>query len=199
MRDRLPDAALTTDVIVGFPGETEEDFAATLEVVERSRFASAFTFQYSPRPGTPAATLPDQVPPDVVRERYGRLVALVDRLAEEQNDALVGRPLQVLLTDSPGRKGRATARASGRARDGRLVHLPLPAGARPGDVVTTTVTAAAPHHLVADGPAHVRRTSGGDAWERARGLAPARPSVVLGLPGVGAPPAAAAGPAGDAA
>ena len=199
VRDRLPDAALTTDVIVGFPGETEEDFAATLEVVERSRFASAFTFQYSPRPGTPAATLSDQVPPDVVRERYGRLVVLVDRLAQEQNDALVGRPLQVLLTDSPGRKGRTTARASGRARDGRLVHLPLPAGARPGDVVTTTVTAAAPHHLVADGPARVRRTSGGDAWERARGLPPARPSVALGLPGVGAPPAAAAGPACEAA
>ena len=189
VRERLPDAALTTDVIVGFPGETEEDFAATLDVVECSRFASAFTFQYSPRAGTPAATMDGQVPPEVVRERYGRLVALVDRLAEEQNDALVGRAVEVLLTDSPGRKGRETSRATGRARDGRLVHLPPPPGARPGDVVGTVVTAAAPHHLVADGRAVVRRTRGGDAWERARGGPPSQPPAVpLGLPGVGAPP-----------
>ena len=84
VREKMPDAAITTDIIVGFPGETEEDFQATLDVVEKARFSSAFTFQYSPRPGTPAATMPDQVPPEVVKERYGRLLALQERISEEE-------------------------------------------------------------------------------------------------------------------
>ncbi|NEA69137.1 radical SAM protein, partial [Streptomyces sp. SID12488] len=79
VRAAIPHAAITTDVIVGFPGETEEDFAETLRVVEASRFSSAFTFQYSPRPGTPAADLPDQLPKAVVQERYERLVELQER------------------------------------------------------------------------------------------------------------------------
>src|SRR5690606_8594147 len=78
VRAAMPDAAITTDIIVGFPGETEEDFQATLDVVRQARFAGAFTFQYSTRPGTPAATMPDQVPKPVVQERYDRLVALVE-------------------------------------------------------------------------------------------------------------------------
>jgi len=82
VRDRLPEAAITTDVIVGFPGETEEDFAATLDVVERARFASAYTFEYSPRPGTPAADRDDQVPPEVVKDRYRRLDELVPERIE---------------------------------------------------------------------------------------------------------------------
>src|SRR3954463_2528495 len=77
VRAAIPEAAITTDVIVGFPGETEEDFAHTLDVVERARFASAYTFQYSKRPGTPAAVLKDQVPREVVQDRYERLVTLV--------------------------------------------------------------------------------------------------------------------------
>ncbi|MCW1958020.1 MAG: tRNA (N6-isopentenyl adenosine(37)-C2)-methylthiotransferase MiaB, partial [Mycobacterium sp.] len=84
VRAAMPHAAITTDIIVGFPGETEEDFAATLEVVRRARFCAAFTFQYSPRPGTPAATMPDQVPPEVVKERYAELAALVDEVAWEE-------------------------------------------------------------------------------------------------------------------
>src|SRR5262249_37453470 len=76
VRAAMPDAAITTDIIVGFPGETEADFQATLEVVGAARFAGAFTFQYSVRPGTPAASMPDQVPKAVVQERYDRLVAL---------------------------------------------------------------------------------------------------------------------------
>ncbi|MCL2849697.1 MAG: tRNA (N6-isopentenyl adenosine(37)-C2)-methylthiotransferase MiaB, partial [Micrococcales bacterium] len=150
----------------------EDDFAATLDVVEAARFASAFTFQYSPRPGTPAANMPDQVPPQVVTERYDRLVAVTERLALAGNRELVGRTVEVLLAQ-PGRKDAATDRLSGRAADNRLVHLALPPGAdrpRPGDLVRATVTHAAPHHLVADsglagGLFEVRRTRAGDAWQ----------------------------------
>jgi tRNA-2-methylthio-N6-dimethylallyladenosine synthase len=193
VRAAIPDAAISTDIIVGFPGETDDDFAATLEVVARARFAQAFTFQYSPRPGTPAATLPDQLPKAVVQERYERLVALQEEISWQQNRALEGRTVEVLVATGEGRKDAVTRRMSGRARDGRLVHFaPGPAAMRPGDVVTVEVTYGAPHHLVADGPllAH-RRTRAGDAHE-----AGTRPGSTtgLGLPGFGAPapvPAAA--------
>ena len=166
VRAALPDAAVTTDLIVGFPGETEADFEATLDVVRQARFAGAFTFLYSQRPGTPAASLPNQVPAEVVQNRYERLVEVVDGIAWDENKKLLGRPVEVLIADNEGRKDAATHRVSGRARDNRLVHIGLPEGvtARPGDVVTTTVTYAAPHHLVADGSAEVTRTAGGDAW-----------------------------------
>jgi len=189
VRAAIPHAAITTDLIVGFPGETEEDFQATLDVVEAARFASAFTFQYSKRPGTPAAELPDQIAKDVVTERYQRLLALQERISLEENQAQVGRTVEVLVATGEGRKDAATARMSGRARDGRLVHFnPGGADIRPGDVVTTTVTAAAPHHLIADGPLHThRRTRAGDA--HAAGLRP-RTGVGLGMPRIGAPPPA---------
>jgi tRNA-2-methylthio-N6-dimethylallyladenosine synthase len=189
VRAAMPDAAITTDLIVGFPGETEADFAATLDVVREARFASAFTFQYSPRPGTPAATMGDQIPKQVVQERYERLAALQEEISWAENATIVGREVELLVATGEGRKDAATHRLSGRARDGRLVHF---AGSseqiRPGDVVTTTVTYAAPHHLVADSPltSH-RRTRAGDAW--AAGIAPRTPGVLLGLPKVGAPPA----------
>jgi tRNA-2-methylthio-N6-dimethylallyladenosine synthase len=179
VRAAMPDAAITTDIIVGFPGETEEDFAETLRVVEASRFSSAFTFQYSPRPGTPAADLPDQLPKAVVQERYERLIALQDRIGLAEAQRQVGRTVEVLLAEGEGRKDGATRRLSGRAADNRLVHLALPDGLpeaeapRPGDLVTVDVTHAAPHHLVADsavqgGSFAVRRTRAGDAWERAQ-------------------------------
>ena len=191
VRAAIPDAAISTDIIVGFPGETDDDFAATLDVVEKARFASAFTFQYSPRPGTPAATLPDQVPKAVVQERYERLVALQEEISWQQNRALEGRTVEVLVATGEGRKDAATRRMSGRARDGRLVHFaPGDAAVRPGDVVTVEVTYGAPHHLVADGPlqAH-RRTRAGDAHEagRARGDRPGGAPTGLGLPGFGTP------------
>src|SRR5688572_22367369 len=85
VRDRIPNAAITTDIIVGFPGETDEDFEQTMRAVEQSRFSSAFTFQYSIREGTPAATMPDQVPKAVVQERYERLIALQERISHEEN------------------------------------------------------------------------------------------------------------------
>lgn len=175
VRERIPDAAITTDIIVGFPGETEEDFRATLEVVEASRFSSAFTFQYSIRPGTPAAQMPDQVPKEVVQERYERLTALQDRIAAEENRRLVGRRVELLVTAEAGRKAERTHRLSGRARDQRLVHFSVPQGAeapRPGDLVTVPVTGAAAFHLVADpaGPGDyaLRRSRAGDAWDRRR-------------------------------
>lgn len=194
VRAAIPHAAITTDLIVGFPGETEEDFQATLDVVAQSRFASAFTFQYSKRPGTPAAELPDQVPKAVVSERYQRLIDLQERISLEENRAIVGRTVEVLVAAGEGRKDATTARMSGRARDGRLVHFnPQRLDIRPGDVVTTTVTGAAPHHLIADSAVQThRRTRAGDA--HAEGRRP-RTGVGLGMPGIGAPtaPATSAG------
>jgi tRNA-2-methylthio-N6-dimethylallyladenosine synthase len=180
VRAVIPDAAITTDIIVGFPGETETDFAQTLDVVEQARFASAFTFQYSIRPGTPAAAMTDQVPPDVVAERYRRLVAVVERTAWEQAKPLVGTTVEVLIVEGEGRKDTATARRSGRAHDNRLVHV-ADCDARPGDVVTAVVSYAAPHHLVADEVIDIRRTRGGDAWA-ARQADPDAASVPLGMP-----------------
>jgi tRNA-2-methylthio-N6-dimethylallyladenosine synthase len=192
VRAAIPDAALSTDIIVGFPGETDEDFAATLEVVARARFAQAFTFQYSPRPGTPAATLPDQLPKAVVQERYERLVALQEEISWQQNRALEGSTVEVLVATGEGRKDAATRRMSGRARDGRLVHFgPGDAAVRPGDVVTVDVTYGAPHHLVADGPVRShRRTRAGDVHEA--GSRPGGAATKLGLPGFGAPEPVAA-------
>ena len=191
VRDAMPGAAITTDVIVGFPGETEADFAATLEVVREARFAGAFTFQYSPRPGTPAASMPDQVPPDVVAERYARLVEVVEASSLAGNRALVGTTVEVLVTEGEGRKDAATHRISGRARDGRLVHAAAGTDVRPGDVVETVVTYGAPHHLVADGPlARHRRTRAGDAWAAGRTPTTAPTTGVgtlLGMPRVRQP------------
>ena len=135
VREKIPHAAISTDIIVGFPGETEEDFQATLDVVEKSRFATAFTFQYSKRPGTPAADLPDQLPKAVVQERFERLTALQDRIAAEENARQLGRRVEVMVTAQSGRKSGETHRLSGRSQDQRLVHFSVPAGAempRPG-------------------------------------------------------------------
>jgi tRNA-2-methylthio-N6-dimethylallyladenosine synthase len=164
VRAQIPDAAITTDIIVGFPGETEEDFAQTLDLVEQARFSAAFTFQYSPRPGTPAAEMADQVPKAVVQARYDRLIEVQERISWEENLRLVGGRIEVLVAEGEGRKDEHTQRRSGRARDGRLVHFSAAQDARPGDCVTVQVEAAAPHHLMGVG-ASVRRTRAGDAWE----------------------------------
>ncbi|WP_026095961.1 tRNA (N6-isopentenyl adenosine(37)-C2)-methylthiotransferase MiaB [Microbacterium sp. B19] len=199
VRDRIPHAAITTDIIVGFPGETDADFEETMRVVEASRFASAFTFQYSIRQGTPAATMEDQVPKAVVQERYERLIALQERISLEENQKQLGRSLEVLVSTGEGKKDVATRRLTGRAEDNRLVHFEVPDGSdlpRPGDVVSVEVTHAAPFYLLADAPAgqplRIRRTRAGDAWDRTQaescgvpapaGEAGAPRAVSLGLP-----------------
>ncbi|RPA20026.1 tRNA (N6-isopentenyl adenosine(37)-C2)-methylthiotransferase MiaB [Gordonia sp. OPL2] len=199
VRAAMPDAAITTDIIVGFPGETEEDFQQTLDVVAQARFSSAFTFQYSPRPGTPAATMTDQVPPEVVGERYRRLIALQEEICLAENRRIVGSEVELLVVADEGRKSAHTGRMTGRARDGRLVHFAATSGEgerldptatiRPGDVVTTRVTGAAPHHLIADsGLATHRRTKAGDAHEASRMPTTAPVGVGLGMPSIGAAP-----------
>jgi tRNA-2-methylthio-N6-dimethylallyladenosine synthase len=186
VRKAIPDAALSTDIIVGFPGETEEDFQETLRVVEAGRFSVAYTFQYSKRPGTPAADLPDQIPKDVVQERYVRLVERVNQIAWEENQKQIGKTVEVLVANE-GRKDDQTNRMSGRGRDYRLVHFEVPAGEpkpRPGDLVTCTVTSAAPYHLMADvqpGASYsMRRTIAGDAWDRAEAESCALPEKKSG-------------------
>jgi tRNA-2-methylthio-N6-dimethylallyladenosine synthase len=187
VRAAMPDAAITTDIIVGFPGETEEDFEETLNVVRAAKFSSAFTFQYSKRPGTPAASLPDQLPKEVVQERFERLIAVQEEASWAANRALVGSTVELLVSQGEGRKDADTQRMSGRARDGRLVHFaPGSLTVRPGDVVETVVTYGAPHHLVADGAlvSH-RRTRAGDNYEE--GIRPRTSGVGLGLPSFGPP------------
>ena len=177
VRDRIPGAAITTDIIVGFPGETESDFQETMRVAELSRFSAAYTFQYSKRPGTPAAELPDQLPKEVVQDRYERLLALCNDIAWQENKQLIGQDVEVLVANGEGRKDAATNRMSGRSRDNRLVHFEVPAGAespRPGDIVTVRVTEAKPYFLLADGTGSaggiydLRRTRAGDAWDLAQ-------------------------------
>ena len=201
VRDRIPHAAITTDIIVGFPGETEADFEETMRVVREARFSSAFTFQYSIRPGTPAATMPDQLPKAVVQDRFDRLLELQEGISWAENRTIEGRTIEVLVAPTEGKRDNETGRMSGRAQDNSLVHFAVPGGGgvelpRPGDFVKVDVTYGAAHHLIADGVLdggtfEVRRSRGGDAWEalqqgRAEG-ATAKPKVSLGIPSIGKP------------
>lgn len=179
VRLAMPSAAITTDIIVGFPGETDLDFEDTLDVVRQARFAGAYTFQYSKRPGTPAADMPDQIPKEIVQERYVRLLELVNSIAWEENTALIGSEVDVLIAQGEGRKDAQTERISGRARDNRLVHVSVdgtPIRPRPGDVVSARISQAAPHHMVADDIVSVRRTPAGDLCESGP------TGVLLGIP-----------------
>lgn len=192
VRAKIPHASITTDIIVGFPGETEEDFQETLNVVEKARFTSAYTFQYSPRPGTPAADYADQVPKEVVQGRYERLLALQERISTEENAKLIGTEVELLVQASGGRKNDKTHRMTGRSRDGRLVHFD-PQGhvdrdIRPGDVITTVVTEAKPFFLIADsGVLQHRRTKAGDMSAAGKVPTTAPVGVGLGLPSIGSP------------
>ena len=202
VRQKIPHAAITTDIIVGFPGETEEDFQATLDVVEKARFTSAFTFQYSPRPGTPAAEYAQQVPKEVVQERYERLIALQEHVCLEENQKLVNTEVELLVQADGGKKNAKTHRMTGRARDGRLVHF-HPVGSidrsiRPGDIITTTVTEAKPHFLIADaGVLTHRRTVAGDMSEAGKVPTTAPIGVGLGMPKIGAPAPAVSASTGN--
>jgi tRNA-2-methylthio-N6-dimethylallyladenosine synthase len=141
IRAAVPGIAVSTDVIVGFPGENEGDFRGTLDVVERARFDSAYQFQYSPRPGTRAATMADQVPKEVVQERFDRLVALQEGISVAKNRAQVGRTVEVLVEGDGKRRGSTQART----RTNKIVHLPDPI--EPGTFAHARVTDAAAHHL----------------------------------------------------
>ena len=152
VREAMPDAQISTDIIVGFPGETDEDFEATMDVVRQARFQSAFTFEYSPRPGTPAAEM-EQVPHEVVQERFDRLGKLQEQITEEELAKFEGRDVEVMITGAQGKKDSATHRVTGRERTGVLVHIGVPDGEpmpQIGDFVTATVTHAGRHNLIAD-------------------------------------------------
>jgi tRNA-2-methylthio-N6-dimethylallyladenosine synthase len=151
VRAAIPEVAVTTDIIVGFPGETEADFQDTLDLVEEARYDAAYMFQYSPRPMTEAADLPGHLPKEIVQERFERLAALQDRLTLQSNVADVGRTHEVLVE---GISKKDPGRLTGRTRTNKLVHFPDD-GAREGSLRTVRVTAAHAHHLdgeVVDGP-----------------------------------------------
>lgn len=152
VRAAMPDAQITTDIIVGFPGETEEDFQQTMDLVKRARFQSAYIFEYSPRPGTPAAAM-EQVPQEVIRDRFNRLHALQEQITEECMREFEGQTVEVLITGHAGKKDERSHRVTGRERTGVLVHIGVPEGQempQVGDVVTCTVTRGAKHYLIAD-------------------------------------------------
>jgi tRNA-2-methylthio-N6-dimethylallyladenosine synthase len=140
----IPGLSLSTDIIVGFPGETEEDFAATLAIVEDVRFDQAFMFIFSPRPGTRAAEMSDQfISPEVIQERFDRLVDLQNQISLELNREMVGCVFDA-LAEGPSRKDENVA--STRTRGGKLVHVP--GRYKPGTFLDVLVTSAAPHHLI---------------------------------------------------
>jgi tRNA-2-methylthio-N6-dimethylallyladenosine synthase len=146
-RAAIPDLAVTTDIIVGFPGETDDDFARTLEVVAEAAYDSAYTFIFSPRPGTEAADLVDEfVAPDVVAERFERLKIVLDRSGLARHEARVGRVEEVVV-EGPSRKDPSVL--AGRTRQNKLVHFAGTA-IKPGTYATVTITSAAPHHLRGD-------------------------------------------------
>ena len=194
VRAAMPDAAITTDIIVGFPGETEEDFAATLDVVRAARFSGAFTFQYSKRPGTPAATLrrPGARRPSC-RSATSASSRVADEVAWAENRALEGRTVELMVAEGEGRKDAATHRLSGRARDNRLVHFtPVlddgsPVDVRPGDMVECV------DHVRRTAPPRRRRTGAvGPPYPRRRRLggphAPRRtPASRSACPTIGVP------------
>jgi tRNA-2-methylthio-N6-dimethylallyladenosine synthase len=145
-RAAIDDLAVSTDLIVGFPGETEADFAATLEVVAEAEYDFAYTFIFSPRPGTEAAALTEHyVPAAVSAERFERLRVVVERSALARHRARIGR-IEEIVVEGPSKKDPAMT--SGRTRQGKLVHVALPEPLRPGTYATAEITSAAPHHLV---------------------------------------------------
>ena len=145
IREHVPDCALTTDIIVGFPGETEDDFEQTLEVAEQVGYDGAFTFLYSPRRGTDAATLPDQIAHEVKVARMERLVEVIQRRAHERAQRFVGRTLDVLV-EGPSRTD--PSRVRGRSRHNKVVNF---AGlGSPGEIVAVTISQATSQTLAGE-------------------------------------------------
>ncbi len=179
VRTAMPDAGITTDIIVGFPSESEEDFTATLDVARQAKFTAAYTFQYSKRPGTPAATMPDQIPDDVMAERYTRLHKLQQEISGEINKGSVGKSYEVLVSDHEGRHDANRSRMNGRTPDFRLVHIDTDQ-ARPGDIASVTITESSPNFMVATVNS-IRKTRGGDAHD-ARLAEVGSTAIMIGMP-----------------
>ena len=182
VRKAMPDAAITTDIIVGFPGESDEDFAQTIDLVAQVRFSAAYTFQYSKRPGTPAATMPDQIPDDVMADRYNQLHKIQQGISKEENERLIGKKVELLVSGHEGRHDLNLNRMNGRSADFRLTHFDNSAqSARPGDLVEVKVLQAFANHIVAGAPINVKKSKGGDAhatWMAEKG----DKKILLGIP-----------------
>ena len=179
VRKAMPEAGITTDIIVGFPGETEADFQATLDVVREARFTAAYTFQYSKRPGTPAATMLDQIADDVMADRYTRLHTLQQEMSGSINHESIGKSYDILVTDHEGRHDATRARVNGRTPDFRLVHVETE-GARPGDIANVTITESSPNFMV--GTLNSIRQTRGGAAHQARLAEIGTSAIMIGMP-----------------
>jgi tRNA-2-methylthio-N6-dimethylallyladenosine synthase len=179
VRAAIPQAMITTDIIVGFPGESEEDFQGTLDITTQARFAAAYTYKYSIRPGTPAGVMPNQVPEEIVGERYTRLHEQQQKISFSVNEESIGSTHRVMVSEVEGRRDESRSRMTGKSEDFRLVHFDNDTDARPGDFVDVHVTEASAHYLIGSALS-VMRTRGGDA--HAAKSAPA--STSLGIPKV---------------
>ena len=164
VRRAMPDAAITTDIIVGFPGESDADFDDTIKLVKQARFSAAYTFQYSKRPGTPAAAMANQIADDVMAGRYNQLHKIQQEISKSENEKLIGKTVELLVSGHEGRHDLDQNRMNGRSADFRLTHFDNTAkSARPGDLVEVKVVEAFANHIVAGAPINVKKTKGGDA------------------------------------
>jgi tRNA-2-methylthio-N6-dimethylallyladenosine synthase len=182
VRSAIPHASITTDIIVGFPGETEEDFQATLDLCTEAQFAAAYTYQYSIRPGTPAASMPDQISASVVGERYTRLHEHQQLISLGVNKRAIGKKMRVLVGEYEGRRDARESRLTGKSEDFRLVHFADSSNARAGDFVDVHITDASAHYLIGE-ELQTIATRGGDAHEL-RTVEKKSSGVSLGIPTV---------------
>lgn len=180
VRGSIPKAKITTDIIVGFPGETEADFQGTLDLTTRARFSAAYTYKYSIRPGTPAGAMENQVADEVVAERYTRLHEHQQAISLSVNQESIGENHSILISEVEGRRDLAQERITGRSEDFRLVHLENTLNARPGDVVDVVIEDASAHYMIGM-PTKLRKTRGGDAHEL-RNSRPEPAPLLLGIP-----------------
>ena len=182
VRSAIPHSSITTDIIVGFPGESEEDFQATLDLCTEAQFAAAYTYQYSIRPGTPAATMPDQISAAVVGERYTRLHEHQQLISLGVNKRAIGKKMRVLVGEYEGRRDARESRLTGKSEDFRLVHFADSSNARAGDFVDVQITDASAHYLIGE-ELQTIATRGGDAHEL-RTVEKKSSGVPLGIPTV---------------
>lgn len=181
VRTAMPHAMITTDIIVGFPGETEEDFQATMDLATQAQFAAAYTYKYSIRPGTPAATMTNQIADEIVGERYTRLHEHQQKISLGVNERAVGQKHRALVSEFEGRRDAAQSRLTGKTEDFRLVHFDATSSARAGDFVDLEITGASAHYLIAKELSHIK-TSGGDAHQIRTQETIKDNSTALGMP-----------------